>query len=178
MEVHGYTQSGSIDATIEGKRLSVPDDLGNRHRRMIAEWEGEGNTIPPFELSLGEAKAEARSGMFAALKQAAAPFLEGYSDGEPFSWDRKAREAELIAGGETDPAKFPVIAAEADALGVTPSEVATAVQTKAAQFAAASGVLSGIRQKWSAAIDAAQSQADLDTAAADNTAALTAALAP
>lgn len=49
MEIHGYTQLGSIDATIDGIRMTVPDDMGNRHRRMIAEWEAEGNTIQPYE---------------------------------------------------------------------------------------------------------------------------------
>lgn len=48
MEIHNYTESGSIDATFDGQRMTVPDDLGNRHRQMIAEWEAEGNTIPPY----------------------------------------------------------------------------------------------------------------------------------
>ena len=48
MEVHGYNAFGSIDATIDGLRLTVPDDMANRHRQMIAEWEALGNVIPPF----------------------------------------------------------------------------------------------------------------------------------
>src|SRR5690554_5262489 len=48
MEIHGFTEGGSIDATIAGERLSVPDDPANRHRQMIAEWEADGNTIPPY----------------------------------------------------------------------------------------------------------------------------------
>lgn len=48
IEVHGCTEGGSIDATIEGVRMTVPDDLANRHRRMIAQWEAEGNTIPAY----------------------------------------------------------------------------------------------------------------------------------
>lgn len=31
-----------------GVRAFVPDDMGNRHRREIAEWEAEGNVIPPY----------------------------------------------------------------------------------------------------------------------------------
>lgn len=49
MQVHGYTRTGSIDATIDGVRLTVPDRPGNRHRQMIAEWEAAGNTIPEYE---------------------------------------------------------------------------------------------------------------------------------
>lgn len=48
MQIHGYTQSGSIDATIDGQRITVPDDPGNRHRQQIAAWEESGNTIPPY----------------------------------------------------------------------------------------------------------------------------------
>lgn len=48
MEIHGFTESGSIDATIEGVRWTVPNDPSNCYRQMIAEWEAQGNTIPPY----------------------------------------------------------------------------------------------------------------------------------
>lgn len=48
MEVHGFTQSGSIEITIDGVRMTVPDDMANRHRQMVAEWEEAGNVIPPY----------------------------------------------------------------------------------------------------------------------------------
>lgn len=57
MEIHSYTAWGSIDATIEGVRMEVPDDMGNRYRQMIDAWEFETdeegnrtrvNTIPPY----------------------------------------------------------------------------------------------------------------------------------
>ncbi|MFC5584426.1 hypothetical protein ACFPOD_04830 [Nitratireductor kimnyeongensis] len=60
MEVHGYTKSGSIDVTIGGSRLIIPDDSANRHRQMIADWEAEGNAIPqfvPVQPSLEEKRA-------------------------------------------------------------------------------------------------------------------------
>lgn len=43
-----YTESGSIIAVIDGVEMTVPDDMGNRHRQMIAEWEAQGNTIEPY----------------------------------------------------------------------------------------------------------------------------------
>lgn len=49
MIVHGYTASGAIDATLDGVRMTIPDDMANRHRQMIAEWEKAGNEIPAFE---------------------------------------------------------------------------------------------------------------------------------
>ncbi|NTD85499.1 DUF4376 domain-containing protein [Agrobacterium tumefaciens] len=48
MNVIGYTDSGMIRAELEGAELVVPDDMGNRHRQLIAEWEAAGNVIPPF----------------------------------------------------------------------------------------------------------------------------------
>lgn len=43
-----HTADGGIEATIDGVRMTVPDDLANRHRQMLAEWEAEGNTIAPY----------------------------------------------------------------------------------------------------------------------------------
>ena len=51
MNVIGYTESGTIRVIFDGDEDEsfVPDDIGNRHRAMIAEWEAEGNTIPSFQ---------------------------------------------------------------------------------------------------------------------------------
>jgi hypothetical protein len=43
-----YTENGSIIATIDGQEMTVPDDMGNRHRVIIAEWEVDGNVITPY----------------------------------------------------------------------------------------------------------------------------------
>jgi hypothetical protein len=37
-----------IEAEIDGVLMMVPDDMANRHRRMIAEWEADGNVIAPY----------------------------------------------------------------------------------------------------------------------------------
>ena len=43
-----YTKSGSIIATIDNKDMTIPDDMANRHRVMLAEWEAAGNVIEPY----------------------------------------------------------------------------------------------------------------------------------
>lgn len=50
MNVLGYIESGLIRVIFEGDEAEsiVPDDMSNRHRQMIAEWEAAGNTIPPY----------------------------------------------------------------------------------------------------------------------------------
>lgn len=50
MNVLGYTESGTIRIVIDGTEMIVPDDMANRHRQMIAEWEAEGNTIPAYDI--------------------------------------------------------------------------------------------------------------------------------
>ena len=37
--------TGSIKATIDGQKLSVPKDPNNRHYQAIQEWVAEGNKI-------------------------------------------------------------------------------------------------------------------------------------
>lgn len=49
IQVHGYTVSGAIDATINGTRWAIPNDASNSHRQMIADWEALGNTIPAYD---------------------------------------------------------------------------------------------------------------------------------
>lgn len=44
-----YTEAGSIAVSIDGAEMFVPDDMSNRYRQMIAEWEASGNTIPAYE---------------------------------------------------------------------------------------------------------------------------------
>lgn len=44
----GYTEDGLIHAKIDGVDLFVPNDMGNRHRQMIAQWEDAGGIIAPY----------------------------------------------------------------------------------------------------------------------------------
>ncbi|MCB5202601.1 hypothetical protein LH464_08925 [Neorhizobium sp. T786] len=48
MDILGYTESGAIRVAADGADMTVPDDMSNLHRQEVAEWEHEGNTIPPY----------------------------------------------------------------------------------------------------------------------------------
>lgn len=48
MNVHGFNENGMVVVEIDGVEWVVPDDMGNSTRQLVAEWEGEGNTIPPY----------------------------------------------------------------------------------------------------------------------------------
>lgn len=52
MNVIGFTESGSIRVELDGVEMNVPDDMSNRHRQLVAEWEAAGNTIPAYEPQL------------------------------------------------------------------------------------------------------------------------------
>lgn len=43
-----YSHDGSILADINGEGCSIPDDMENRHRQLIAEWEAAGNIIGSY----------------------------------------------------------------------------------------------------------------------------------
>ncbi len=44
-----YNEAGSILTVIDDMEMIVPDDMTNRHRQMIAEWESTGGVIDPYE---------------------------------------------------------------------------------------------------------------------------------
>lgn len=46
-DVH-YDSDGNIRAVIDGVNYVIPDNMNNRFRRLIAEWEALGNTIEPY----------------------------------------------------------------------------------------------------------------------------------
>ncbi|MDM7851876.1 hypothetical protein [Pseudochrobactrum kiredjianiae] len=45
-----YSSGGLVIATINGQVMTIPDDMENRHRAMIADWEAAGNAIEPYLL--------------------------------------------------------------------------------------------------------------------------------
>lgn len=52
MNIIGYNKDGWIVCDIKGAQSLVPDDMENSDRQRIAEWENEGNVIPPFAQTL------------------------------------------------------------------------------------------------------------------------------
>lgn len=57
MEIHGFTEDGSVRVTLDGALWTVPDDMANGLRQVIDAWEFDTaedgtrtrvNTIPPY----------------------------------------------------------------------------------------------------------------------------------
>ncbi len=43
-----YTITGLIIAMIDSQEMTVPDDMENGHRILLADWEAAGNVIEPY----------------------------------------------------------------------------------------------------------------------------------
>lgn len=71
IEVHGYTQGGSIWVEIDGTEMFVPDDAENAERKLIANWEAAGNVIPAMARPnhAGAVKAECRRRILRILNE-------------------------------------------------------------------------------------------------------------
>lgn len=94
MNVIGFNETGSIVVEIDGTTYFVPDDMSNRYRQMIAEWEAEGNTIPPYTLSITNEMVNAERDR---------RISEGFSfEGNVFDYDEASRQritgASVMAG--------------------------------------------------------------------------------
>ncbi len=45
---YAAVDNSTIVATVDGVEMTVPNDQANRHRKSIADWEADGNSIAPF----------------------------------------------------------------------------------------------------------------------------------
>lgn len=58
-----HTEQGPIVAVIDGETLIIPDDMNNRHRVMIEEWQAAGNVIQPWKEPTAPTPEERRAVM-------------------------------------------------------------------------------------------------------------------
>lgn len=59
-----YIDEAIIKAvTLDGYELFVPNDVNNRHRQILSEWEAEGNAIHPYESPPPPTPEEIRAAM-------------------------------------------------------------------------------------------------------------------
>lgn len=95
-----YTEFGTIHATIGGVEYSFHDDMANRHRQMLAEWEAEGNTIAPYVPPYVDPLIEIYANRLAAYKTESDPLkieaeydaLINNTDPDYTAWIEKVQE--------------------------------------------------------------------------------------
>ena len=121
-----YTKSGSIIAVIDGVQMSVPDDMANRHRQMLVEWEAEGNTIEPYVPPPSPLAPLTRRQLRLGLLQAGITTadVEAAIAAIPDPMDRAVAEIEW-ADATIYERSHPLIDQIGSALGLTPVQIDT-----------------------------------------------------
>lgn len=118
MNVIGYTEGGSIRVILDHNDYEsfVPDDMANRHRQLIAEWEAEGNVIPPFEIPLASIKTKLKAMIDDEAETTRLRYITGGA-GQAMTYQQKAAEAAACLA-EVNPQAddYPLLAAE---IGIT-----------------------------------------------------------
>lgn len=122
-----YTEAGYIAAFIDGEEWTVPDDMANRHRQMIAEWEAAGNAISAYEapppLPLAPlTRRQLRLGLLANGITTAT--VEAAIAATPDAMDRAVAEIEW-ADASTYERDHPLIEQVGSALGLSPEQIDT-----------------------------------------------------
>lgn len=64
-----FTQYGNILLIMDGQEYWVPDNLGNMHRQLIAQWEQDGHVIEPYVAAVVDTNAMDTATMNAAMLQ-------------------------------------------------------------------------------------------------------------
>lgn len=162
--VHGYNELGEIRATIDGIAYIIPDDDSNPERRLVADWEAEGNTIgdyvaPPKYLNA----AAANAAMVAWLDGFTAAVTGPIPIDERLSWDAKEAAARACIAETADVAQTALIEEEAAVAEEDPADLAALIITRADTFRAVIAKLAGLRRKTMAAIDAVSEPSDYET---------------
>lgn len=116
MQIFGFTKDGMIDAEIDGVRMFVPDDMENRDRQAIAEWEASGNMVPAFTPPLLSVKSVLMAQIDSEAEACRLRYITGGA-GQAMTYQQKATEAaDCLAQSNPQPDDFPLLAAE---IGIT-----------------------------------------------------------
>lgn len=158
MNVIGYTKTGEIRVIFEGDdhESFVSDDMGNRHRQMIAEWESRGNVIPPYLVELNALKATLRTKIDDDAEAARLRYITGGA-GQAMTYQRKVEEAkQAILEEDPEAGDYPMLAASLGIDGVTVKAVAALVLQMDALWAVTGSAIERLRQTAKEAVSRAE----------------------
>jgi len=158
---------------LSGKRLigsSVPEQLSSATADVVLLYQVEDRTAEELAIDLEQAKASALRAIDQAAEAARQLFITPGA-GQAMAYQHKLEEARalqavLAAQGEPNPAAYPHLAAEIGVTGADLAGVAEAVLYKAAAWTGASAAIEGLRLGAKAAVNAADSVAAVQAAAA------------
>jgi len=145
-----------VSVTIPGQPEEVPACDQN-----LVELLGEDTLEASDAAILDAAKAAKRTEINAECQRAVAALAQDYPDSEVQSWSQQVKEAAALSADLQ--ADAPLLTSIAAARGLSAPDLASRVLDKMAAYAAASGVLIGVRHAAEDALDAAET---LDAVAA------------
>jgi hypothetical protein len=157
LEIHGDSMPEDAVALSEAEYVALIA-AQNAGATITADGSGAPVAAQPPSRSMDELKADARAAMRDYISRFLAQFVANTPSAEIASWPTKAAEARaFLAGG---PASV-IIQKEASVTGETVSNLAAIIVAKADRYSEIIGLVSGLRRKVDAEIDAASSPAAL-----------------
>lgn len=158
---------------LSGKRLtgsSVPEQLSSATADVVLLYQVEDRTAEELAVDLEQAKASALRAIDQAAEAARQLFITPGA-GQAMAYQHKLEEARalqalLAAQGEPGRAAYPHLAAEIGVTGADLAGVADAVLSRAATWTGASATIEGLRLGAKAAVNAADTVAAVQVAAA------------
>jgi hypothetical protein len=133
--------------------------------QLGASYDGLTFTNPPPSTPLADYKSQAKDAIDQAAGRARARYIT-VAPGQEATYQAKAIEADayVAAGRPADTAPYPILTAEAQARGVSVSQIADLVRTTRDQWAQLAAAIEGIRIGGKLAVDAAADHAGVDAA--------------
>lgn len=151
-----YTEQGSIVATVDGIEITVPDDMGNRHRAALEEWGGVIEPYDPPVVDLNALKIALKAHVDAAAELERQKYI---TPGAGQAMTYQAKAAEALRYAETEGAgDYPFLTQEVGITGATLAEVAVVVDSMHSQWLAIGGLIEKARLSTKAAIDLAETE--------------------
>ena len=139
--------------------MSFPDGMDVRPGML---WDGS-QLLPPPPPSLAEIKRQAAVAVRQYADEIGNRLTADYPRSEVLSWPRKADVAERWLADTSRPVP-PIIAEEAQLTAQAPEDLARTIIQRAEVFERVAGVIAGLRRKVLAAIDAATTPEEVETA--------------
>lgn len=156
ISTHNTENGDTIRVVHADGEMFVPDNMSNRHRRMVAEWEAiGGNGRQPYVAPPAYPTKEAA---LQAVNEFAQSFTENITGPVPLdeklSWDAKEAAAKAVIAGTATSEQQALLDDEAALTSETTTYLANIVVAKAAVYSQVVSRVAGLRRALTAQIEA------------------------
>jgi hypothetical protein len=163
-ELHGNNIPADVVEITDAEHAALLE--GQSQGKMIVPG-ADGKPIPqdPPKPALADYKSQAQNAIDQAAGLARARYIT-VAPGQEATYQAKAAEADayVAAGSPADTTPYPILAAEAQARGISVSDMAELVRTTRDQWTQLAATIEGMRIGGKLAVDAAADHASVDAA--------------